>query len=202
RGVIEGNEQNMRLVGEGQLDPVAIARLAADSLAKVEAFSVLIEQRRRDGKVRLCHGDLHLRNICQLGDRPTLFDCVEFDRTLACIDVLYDLSFLLMDLRHRGFPGWATLVFNRYFDMTGEGVGAQLLPLFMSVHAGIRCHVALASSKALARSAVTDSRAYLSEALAMLEMPAPALLAVGGASGTGKSTLAYAAAPFTGGATS
>ena len=35
--------------------------------------SQLVEERRQAGKVRLCHGDLHLRNICLLDGVPTLF---------------------------------------------------------------------------------------------------------------------------------
>ena len=56
----------------------------------------LLDQRRAAGLVRHCHGDLHLANIVLLEDRPVLFDCIEFDDGLACIDVMYDLAFLLM----------------------------------------------------------------------------------------------------------
>ncbi len=203
-GVIESNDSNLRLVGRRALDPAAISRLTEQSVAEVKRVAALTEERRQSGKVRLCHGDLHLRNICLLDGTPTLFDCIEFDRALATIDVLYDLSFLLMDLRHRGFPQWASLAFNRYFDMTGETTGARLLPLFMSIHAAIRSHVGLASaaraSGSTADEITGEAKAYLAEARSLLERPAPALLAVGGASGTGKSTLAYGVAPHTGGA--
>jgi uncharacterized protein len=202
--VIEGNERNLRLAGKHRLDEAEISRLTRESDAAVARLAAAIEGRRREGKVRLCHGDLHLRNICLLDGRPTLFDCIEFDRALACIDVLYDLSFLLMDLRHRGFPQWANLAFNRYFDVTGEAAGAQLLPLFMSLHAAIRSHVGLASPAASAgpgaERAVGECQAYLAEALAMLAEPKPALFAIGGASGTGKSTIGYGIAPLTSGA--
>ena len=60
------------------------------------------KSRRAAGKVRRCHGDLHLRNICLIDGEPTLFDCLEFSEALASIDILYDLAFLLMDLEHRG----------------------------------------------------------------------------------------------------
>ena len=53
-----------------------------------------LNAREKTGKVRRCHGDLHLRNICLVDGAPTLFDCIEFDETLATIDVLYDLAFL------------------------------------------------------------------------------------------------------------
>src|SRR3546814_20644644 len=65
-------------------------------------FRSLLDRRAEAGFVRRCHGDLHLRNICMADGRPTLFDALEFDPALACIDVWYDLAFLLMDLAHRG----------------------------------------------------------------------------------------------------
>jgi aminoglycoside phosphotransferase family enzyme len=42
---------------------------------------------------------------------------------LATSDVLYDLAFLLMDLCRRGLHAEASLLFNRYCDMQGEGEG-------------------------------------------------------------------------------
>ncbi|MFL5533669.1 MAG: aminoglycoside phosphotransferase, partial [Gemmatimonadales bacterium] len=39
-----------------------------------ERHADLLEARRRAGKVRRCHGDLILRNICLLDGAPTLFD--------------------------------------------------------------------------------------------------------------------------------
>src|SRR4029077_19982247 len=159
-----------------------------------------IEARGRGGKVRLCHGDLHLRNICLIDGHPTLFDCIEFSRSLACVDVLYDLSFLLMDLIHRDYPAWANLVFNRYFDVESEVEGAAHLPLFMSMHAAIRAHVSAAAIQGkppddgLDRSR-RDAQRYLDEASSLLVSREPAILAIGGPSGTGKSTLAYAIAP-------
>ena len=68
-------------------------------------------------------------SVCVDG-KPVLFDCIEFSEELASIDVLYDLAFLLMDLDHRGFGGFANLVVNRYLDLTGEDDGLAALPLF------------------------------------------------------------------------
>jgi uncharacterized protein len=63
------------------------------SLQRLAAVGGLLDERRAEGKVRRCHGDLHLRNICLLEGKPTLFDCLEFSDALASIDVLYDLAF-------------------------------------------------------------------------------------------------------------
>ncbi len=198
--VIEANASNLALASPLVFDAAAVARLTAQSQTALQRWEGLIEERRSAGKVRLCHGDLHLRNICLIDGRPTLFDCVEFSRSLACVDVLYDLSFLLMDLIHREFPGWANFVFNRYFDRESEVEGAVLLPLFMSMHAAIRAHVTAAAPQAQpGRAAVDrsqrDARRYLEEALSLLPAREPRILAIGGPSGTGKSTLAYAIAP-------
>lgn len=32
-----------------------------------------------------------------------LFDVIEFNDSFCCIDIVYDVSFLLMDLVYRGF---------------------------------------------------------------------------------------------------
>src|SRR3546814_1371625 len=83
-------------------EAAAVRRLTDLSLAALERHGALLHARAAAGKVRLCHGDLHLRNVVLLDGRPTLFDAIEFDDAIACIDVVYDLAFLLMDLDHRG----------------------------------------------------------------------------------------------------
>jgi hypothetical protein len=48
---------------------------------------------------------------------------------MATTDVLYDLTFLLMDLWHRGLCTEANLVFNRYLDKCNEEDGLpDILP--------------------------------------------------------------------------
>jgi aminoglycoside phosphotransferase family enzyme/predicted kinase len=161
----------------------------------------LLEARREAGKVRRCHGDLILRNICRFEGEPTLFDCLEFDEGLATIDVLYDLAFLLMDLWHRDQPDFANLVFNRYLDGADETDGLGLMPFFMAVRAAVRAHVTAVQ----ASEAQEDRAETLHEALAYFELAerlmvpvAPILVAVGGLSGSGKSTAAASIASAVG----
>jgi uncharacterized protein len=150
----------------------------------------LLDKRSSSGKVRRCHGDLHLRNICVADGAPLLFDCLEFSEELATIDVLYDLAFLLMDLRHRKHPGAANLVFNRYLDLTENDDGLAAMPLFLSLRAAIRAHVTALEDVA----APAEARDYVTEAIVVLRPPPPRLVAIGGLSGTGKSTVAAALA--------
>ena len=107
----------------------------------------MLSERENQGQVRRCHGDLHLRNIVLIENRPVLFDAIEFDESFATCDVLHDLAFLLMDLWTRGLHRHANLLFNRYLwicdDVETQLKGLSLLPLFLSLRAAIRAKVAI-----------------------------------------------------------
>jgi len=158
----------------------------------------LLGTRSREGFLRHLHGDLHLRNIVLWQGRPTLFDAIEFDPAIAEIDTLYDLAFLLMDLLHRDQKRAANAVLNRYLQRSGDHVGLPLLPLYLSMRAGIRAHTTASGARSEADRA--EAMAYVDLALAVLDLPEPRALAIGGASGTGKSTTAALTAPHIGGA--
>jgi aminoglycoside phosphotransferase family enzyme/predicted kinase len=198
--VIETNHRCVSEAVEAGFNPKRIDDLRAKSLHRLAAVAALLDRRRAEGKVRRCHGDLHLRNVCLFEGKPTLFDCLEFSDELASVDVLYDLAFLLMDLEHRGLTDFANLTLNRYLDMTGEDDGLAAMPLFLSTRAAIRAHV---TATALARAAAkpdmaAEARSYLDLALQYLQPSACRLVAIGGLSGSGKSTLAAALAPSLG----
>ncbi|MEM7223853.1 MAG: AAA family ATPase [Pseudomonadota bacterium] len=171
--------------------------------AQIASLSGALDRRRAEGWVRHCHGDLHLGNICLHDGRPTLFDCLEFSDSLATTDVLYDLAFLHMDLEHRHLGGFANLVLNRYHQARDSFDGLALLPLFLSTRASIRAKVAASAEAAqsasdAAESLRTAARRYLEETCAYLEPAAPKLVAVGGLSGSGKTSLARRLAPLIG----
>jgi uncharacterized protein len=190
------------LAASGLGTPARIAALDAALKTRLAALSPLLDARRADGKVRRCHGDLTLRNICMFEGEPTPFDCIEFDEKLGAIDVLYDLAFLLMDLTHRGLVDLANLVFNRYLDAADETDGLPALPFFMAVRATIRAHVTATQ----ARNATAadgdvlrnEAQAYFDLAERLLSSRENILVAVGGFSGSGKSTVAAALAPSLG----
>lgn len=158
----------------------------------------LLDRREAMGRVRRCHGDLHLRNICVLEGAPRLFDCIEFNDQIATVDVLYDLAFLLMDLWHRGFPQFANLVMNRYLDDADDEDGFILLPLLMAVRAAVRAHVTatqVEEGSPDSAGLIAEARSYFELALALLDERPPRLIAIGGVSGSGKTTIAEALAP-------
>ncbi|HEX4915866.1 MAG TPA: AAA family ATPase, partial [Vicinamibacterales bacterium] len=153
--------------------------------------------------VRQCHGDLHLRNIVLLDGKPTLFDAIEFNDDIACCDILYDLAFLLMDLWRHHLPAQANALWNGYLGAAGDVSGLPLLPLFLSTRAAIGAKTAataaaLQSSESRRRDLQRESQDYLALAEQLLHPAAPCVVAVGGFSGSGKSTCAKAIAPVIG----
>jgi aminoglycoside phosphotransferase family enzyme/predicted kinase len=195
--LVDDNSNALRAAGSFPADDVD--ELATASHAAFSRLRPLLEQRGRAGFVRRCHGDLHLANIVVIDEKPVLFDAIEFDERIASIDVLYDLAFVLMDLLRYGQRDAANAVLNRYLSVTsGENLDAlATLPLLMSIRAAIRAHVLLARAHradAVSAAVETDARAYFDLARQLIHPRPPALVAVGGLSGTGKSVLARAIA--------
>jgi uncharacterized protein len=199
--VIDGNAEDLTGLDQAQSEiRDMLIRESRDALVR---HGTLLDQRCRNGWVRRCHGDLHLRNIVLLDGVPTLFDGVEFNDRISCIDVLYDLAFLLMDLWRRELPHHANAVWNRYLTRLPDRSGLPALPLFLSCRAAVRAKTSLAAARLQndeqkVRDLQQTSRTYLDLALALLRARGPFLLAVGGLSGSGKSSLAFELAPGVG----
>jgi len=64
----------------------------------------LLRRRIKEGRIRDCHGDLHMRNIC-LANGVYVYDCIEFNPRFRYGDVAADVAFLAMDLDFHGFTG-------------------------------------------------------------------------------------------------
>ncbi|MFN3670523.1 MAG: AAA family ATPase [Bosea sp. (in: a-proteobacteria)] len=194
--VLALNETALRdvaLFGPCEVQPIILA-----CRQELERLQERLDQRARAGFVRRCHGDLHLRNICKVDGAPTLFDCLEFSEELATTDILYDLAFVLMDLWRRKLPVHANTLFNRYVDETGDEAGAALLPFFMAVRAMVRAHVTAAEIGATELSCAwirSEARSYLALARDLLAIRPASLVAIGGFSGSGKSSVATRIAP-------
>ena len=162
----------------------------AQAVAALESHAALADQRRSEGRVKPCHGDLHLKNLVRWKGRLIGFDALEFDPALTHIDTLYDAAFPIMDLMRRGRSDLANAFMNRFLAISDDYGGLPLLPLFLSLRAGVRAlAAAMADEKA-------EADTYLELAASILADAEPArMIAIGGRSGTGKSTLARTLAP-------
>jgi aminoglycoside phosphotransferase family enzyme/predicted kinase len=190
---IGSNAQILRAIPE--LDQARIETLIAATEAELERQAPLLAHRSATGFARRCHGDLHLGNILLEDGRPVLFDCIEFSDLLSDLDAQYDLAFLLMDLAFRDRRDAAVRTMSAYLDQAARSFppeiweGTAALPLMLATRAAVRAHVEAHSGRP------EVAMAYVEAAIAHLSPAPPVLAAVGGLSGSGKSTFARAVAP-------
>jgi aminoglycoside phosphotransferase family enzyme/predicted kinase len=187
--VLSGNLRAARSAG---LPETTMAPLAACFQAALERSVPSMMARAAEGRIRRCHGDLHLGNLCLWQGKPTPFDALEFDEALARIDTGYDLAFLLMDLDRQAGRAAANRLLNRYLARSGDYGVLGLLPLWLGLRALVRAHVEAARGR--------DGISLLGAAAEYLAPAPPCLIAVGGLQGTGKSTLSRGLAPSLGAA--
>ncbi len=204
--IAENNLRSFRSLPMDYFGTTLVNNVANATAAALDGVADLLDRRRDEGRVRECHGDLHLRNICLVDGRPTLFDAIEFSEDFSVIDTAYDLAFLLMDLQFCGRARLATFVLNRYLDVGDDGPDVfRLMPVLISMRAQIRAHVGGAAARAVGagegdQAELDRARRYLEFSGAVLDRPAPVLIAVGGLSGSGKSRLARELAQYYGAA--
>ena len=158
---------------------------------EAQAFAALQEvfaQRRDTGRVRECHGDLHLGNITQLDGRPLLFDCLEFSADLRWTDVYSDLAFMTMDLRAHGLDALSHRFANAYVERSGDAGGLRVRRYYEVHRALVRAKVAALRAAQLGDADDAARRAlrrYLQVALQASRPGAPVLMLTHGLSGSG-----------------
>jgi len=162
--------------------------------SNLQDLQTTLIQRQEDGFIRECHGDLHLRNLVRLPSGIAAFDCVEFSAELRNIDVISDVSFLLMDLVARERQDLGYLFLNRYLERTGDYSGMSVLGLYFVYHALIRAKIA--AIRSVERTDEADRLCDREEmthccsvARQWIEPRRPCLIAMHGFSGSGKTVL-------------
>ncbi|MEE4639911.1 MAG: AAA family ATPase [Wenzhouxiangella sp.] len=178
-------------------------RQRKDTLAGLKAWTeqrfsgelALIRDRRDQGFVRECHGDVHLGNVTLFRDQTTLFDCIEFSPELRWTDVLADLAFVVMDLRERGAEAHAWRLLDRYLARTGDYPGLALLDFYIVYRALVRAKVAAlglneAADRGVAEAILSVIDRHLILCSEVVAEHRPALVLTCGVSGSGKSFLA------------
>lgn len=153
-------------------------------------------QRQIEDKIRDCHGDLHLGNVCFYQDQIRIFDCVEFNQEFRNIDGIYDAAFMVMDLEFQGRSDLANVFLNAYLEQTGDYWGVVMLPLYLSMRAYIRAKV---NSLALDDQSISEpdkqqaqerAAAYYRMAWSYTQTKQGQIVLMSGLSGSGKTTVA------------
>lgn len=153
------------------------------------------EERVRAGLIVDGHGDLRPEHIC-FNESLDIFDCLEFNAEFRLLDQLDEIAFLAAecDFLHASWAGERLLT---DFRGAGGNVGPDwLFPFYKSYRACVRAKVAALRASQLqgeARErAEEEASQHMRFAAAYLAPRAALLVAIGGLSGTGKSTLAHA----------
>ncbi len=199
------NFKQIRTFMKGSNVEVQLAKLEQWTRNSYEALKPVLQQRKADGFIRECHGDVHLANMAWVDDQPLLFDCIEFNENLRWIDVVNDIAFLVMDLddREQTTLGWSFL--NRYLQETGDYQGITLLNFYKTYRAMVRAKViclrlAQGHLNEMQRSREeTLFKSYLDLAEQYALSHATPLIITHGLSGSGKTTFSSQLARVHGG---
>ena len=170
----------------------ALAQVAQWCATQGAVLEPVFAQRLQAGRVRECHGDLHLANLVLIDGQPQLFDAIEFNPALRWIDCVADIAFLAMDLEARGRADLAWRFLNAWLEHTGDYAGLQVLQYYRVYRALVRARVAVLrldqSTGSACTASVADVQRYLALALRYVQPQAPELWLAHGFSGAGKST--------------
>ena len=176
------------------------AHLRARSEAFLQTHAAVFADRVRTGHIVDGHGDLHLRNMCQLDGRVVIFDCIEFNPALRAGDAMNDIAFLTMDLDHRALATHANRFLNDYLEQTRDYAGLKLLDFYQAYRACVRAKVLAFetdTADATRRADVEhESASYFDLAEQYLLPRRAGILLTCGVSGSGKTTLARQAAAY------
>lgn len=172
------------------LEPLAHAEIARITRAYLAGRQVLLGERVARGRIVDGHGDLLAEDIFCLPDGPRILDCIEFDERFRWGDVLYDTSFLAMDLEHLGRPDLARRFLAAYREFSCETHPASLEHWYIGYRALVRAKIACLAADGGDADAPALAAAFLGQSARELAATEVHLVLVGGLPGTGKSTLA------------
>ncbi len=190
QGLVDGIEPSLKQIAT----PAGLVQwpaLRAWLAREQQALEPLWSTRQHEGRVRECHGDLHLSNVLQLAGQATAFDGIDFDEEMRWIDVLDDMAFLAMDLLANQRRDLAFRFINAYLSATGDYGGLPSLRYFMVCRALVRARVAaLAGQQGVPAATACGAAQYLALAMALSRGANAQLAITHGLPGSGKSFVA------------
>jgi len=188
------NFEQLRTLLRDADDLQQVETLQQATLREWESRAALFEERRSAGRVRECHGDMHLGNVALIEEVPVPFDCIEFSPELRWIDVMDEVAFTMMDLLNHERVDLAWRFLNAYLEASGDYAGVGVLRFYLAYRAAVRAKVAaIRASQSAGSDRSSDlqtCRAHLLLAQRCLVERHPALIITHGLPGSGKTTFA------------
>nr|WP_218953728.1 bifunctional aminoglycoside phosphotransferase/ATP-binding protein [Pseudomonas sp. SbOxS1] len=192
---VRQNFEQIRPFLSDKADLLQLDALQAWAESSFERLKPLFAQRKAEGFIRECHGDIHLGNATVIDGRVVIFDCIEFNEPFRFTDVYADTAFLAMDLEDRGLKCLARRFISQYLELTGDYQGLELLNFYKAYRALVRAKVTLFSMPAEATAVqrattLRQYRNYANLAESYSTIPSRFMAITHGVSAVGKSHVA------------
>ena len=159
--------------------------------------AALLERRVREGWIKSGHGDLHLEHIHISPETLCIYDRIEFNDRFRSVDVASDAAFLAMDLAFQGRLDLGRYFLERMAQQLDDTEMLELTDFYCCQRAYVRGKVESMTARdplvppAAQEACRQRARAYFALALRYASVGSrPAVLAVMGRIGSGKTTLA------------
>ena len=149
QSIDENYDQTVVFTGEGGPDSTVDKPQTQKQFDETKAYTdrffeteqALFQKRLDQDKIRACHGDLHLGNICEWNGKILLFDCIEFNEPFRFVDTMFDVAYIVMDFEVAGREDLSQIFLNQYVEETGDYEGLEILPLYVSRQSYVRAKV-------------------------------------------------------------
>ncbi len=182
--MLENFEELRKLLPDRE-QQTRLTLLADWTAAAGERLAPHLAARKAAGRVRECHGDLHLGNLVLIDGQVQLFDCIEFSEDLRWIDVASEIAFTYIDLLDQRQPGLAGWLVNEWLACSGDYDALPVLRLYAVYRALVRAKVAAIRARQ-ANANVGQAMDYLTLAEHLVAPPPARLIITHGVAGCGK----------------
>lgn len=200
RSTAENFRQVKNFLGQTLSRP-AFESIQAFTAQYYRCHGALFRERATEGRIRDCHGDLHLDHIHIAPGKVTIYDCIEFNDRFRLIDIANDVAFLAMDFDFHGRADLGGHLVTRMAESLEDPGMLRVLDFYKCYRAFVRGKVECLRSNApevdareRAGSRVRAQRYFRLSLRYAISGSRPMVIVVMGHVATGKSTLAHSLA--------
>ena len=104
----------------------------------IEDKKGLFLKRMEEGRIRDCHGDIHMEHVYIMNGNIYIIDCIEFNDRFRYSDVAADVAFLAMDLDYYGHYGLSETLIKRYEKFSNDPEIEEFVNFYKCYRAYVR----------------------------------------------------------------